>query len=247
MQSPLELARLTALARLLYPGVMAGPHRIVTTLLLVGVSCGDADGGRATVESTGGQTSADATSSGTSETSPGLPTTETSASSIDTTSSQEPAEPPETCAYGRFQASGDVSGQYDWTSENNLVMCRKREDVEGWLLRLAEDPASDGAAGLHLELNLYFYDEEGEYLPHPYPQWPPEPRTFDLFLRLPSGAPHYVNVPSSTDCATTVTYADTQWIAGAFHCNGLVYFGAAPDLGRTVDVGDGGFCCERPP
>jgi len=190
----------------------------------------------------------DRTSAGAEATTSELPATQTPTSSSATTSSQEgPVEPPETCEYGRFSAAGDVSGDYDWTNEANLVSCTEREDVEAWLIRLAEDPASSGTVGLHLDLSLYLYDEEGDYLPHPYPQWPPDPRTFDLFLRLPSGAPHYANVPTSTDCATTVTYADAEWIAGTFECKGLVYFGAAPDLGRTVDLTDGAFCCERPP
>lgn len=247
MPSPDELARPTALARLLSLRVIGLFHRTVIGLLLVVIACSDSNGSVAATDTTAGQTSADGTGAGTDATTTEPPTMGTSTSATDVTSSQEgPVEPPETCGYGRFRAAGDVSGDFDWTDEANLVRCTEREDVEGWLVRLAEDPASDGTAGLHLDLSLYLYDGEGNYLPLPYPQWPPDPRTFDLFLRSPSGAPHYANVPTSTDCATTVTYADAQWIAGTFQCSGLVYFGAAPDLGRTVDVGDGAFCCEKP-
>jgi len=223
-------------------------HRIVIGLLLIGVACGDSSAEGAPTGTTYGQTSTATTGAETTATTSGLPTMGTSTSATGITSSQEnPVDPPETCEYGRFHAAGDVSGDYDWTNGANLIRCTEREDVEGWLIRLAEDPASDGTAGLHLDLSLYFSDAEGDYLPLPYPQWPPDPRTFDLFLRLPSGAPHYANVPTSTDCATKVTYADALWIAGTFQCSGLVYFGAAPDLGRTVDVADGAFCCEKPP
>jgi hypothetical protein len=220
---------------------------MVIGLLVLGVACSDS-GSQGAADTTDGKTSTGVASTATDATTSEVPTIDTSGSaSVNTSSQEDPVEPPETCGYGRFRADGDVSGDYDWSNEGNLIRCTERPDVGGWLVRLAEDPASDGAADLHLDLSLYLFAEEGEYLPHPYPQWPPDPRTFDLFLRMPSGAPHYTNVPTSIDCLATVIYADSQWIAGTFRCSDLAYFGAAPDLGRTVDVADGAFCCEKPP
>lgn len=190
------------------------------------------------------------TSTGTPATS-STDTTGTPSSTADgegstSSSTEDPTfEPPTQCEVATFELFGEeLDDTFDWSAPEQLVRCIALEDdAPGWRVRLAATPELDGTAGLHVDVDFYGVDGPAVHTANPYPEWPPDAGTFDVFVREGPDTPLFANMATSTECSAAVTHDDGAWLAGTFACDGLVHVDAMPDPSRTIDVHGGEFCC----
>lgn len=152
----------------------------------------------------------------------------------------DPPMPVPTFGSATFEVAGAGLDEQASYGPTNLVFCRTGA-AAGWAdlwIRLAEQQASNGDGGPHLDIDVCSLGDGGDFEPmNPSAAACGGDKTFDIFWHARDGGV-FANSSMAPSCSLEITRNGTE-LSGVFRCRDLPEMGGA----RRLDRLDGDFRC----